>query len=189
MAVHKKRLGRGSRQNTVVKEAGISESAADMASAASGRSNTSPDAASVLSKSRHDKVGPDEDGQRIDNFLMRRCPGVPRSHVYRLIRKGEVRVDGKKIKQTRKLQNGELVRIPAIRIKPPEQVHVPDKLSSVIGAAVIFEHEDFLVVNKPAGIAVHGGSGLAFGLIDALRQCREEPKLELAHRLDRATSG
>jgi len=143
----------------------------------------------VVSKSRHHEVGIDEDGQRIDNFLLRRCPGVPRSHVYRLIRTGEVRVDGKKIKQTRKLKKGELVRVPAIRIKPPEQVHVPDKLCSAIGESVILEHADFLVLNKPAGIAVHGGSGLAFGLIDALRQYRDEPRLELAHRLDRATSG
>lgn len=189
MAVHKKRLGHEKRQNNGDKEIGVPKSTTDKSIGASDRSNTSPDTATVLSKSRHDKVGPDENGQRIDNFLMRRCPGVPRSHVYRLIRKGEVRVDGKKIKQTRKLQDGELVRIPAIRIKPSEKVRVPDKLSSVIGAAVLYEHEDFLVINKPAGIAVHGGSGLAFGLIDALRQSRDEPKLELAHRLDRATSG
>ncbi|MFK7853488.1 MAG: RluA family pseudouridine synthase [Granulosicoccus sp.] len=143
----------------------------------------------IQSKSRHERVSVDEDGQRIDNFLLRRCSGVPRSHIYRLIRKGEVRVDGKKIKQTRKLCTGEQVRIPALEVKASGQAVVPDNLAQVIGGAVLFEHEDFLVLNKPPGIAVHGGSGLAFGLIDGLRQHRHEPKLELAHRLDRATSG
>lgn len=144
---------------------------------------------SEVSKVRHARVSENEDGQRIDNFLIRRCQGVPRSHVYRLIRKGEVRVDGKRIKQTRKLVTGEQVRIPPIRMQAQETVRVPDRLARAAGRSVVFEHEDFLVVNKPAGIAVHGGSGLAFGFIDALRQQLEQPKLELAHRLDRATSG
>ncbi|ASJ72436.1 RluA family pseudouridine synthase [Granulosicoccus antarcticus] len=142
-----------------------------------------------LSKSRHESVTEDEDGQRIDNFLIKRCGGVPRSHLYQLIRKGDVRVDGKRIKQTRKLVAGEKVRIPPIRLQVSEVVKVPDKLARAAGRAVIFDHPDFLVVNKPPGIAVHGGSGLAFGFIDALRQQLDQPKLELAHRLDRATSG
>ena len=141
------------------------------------------------SKSRHVRVSEDEDGQRIDNFLIRRCTGVPRSHLYQLIRKGDVRVDGKRIKQTRKLVAGEQVRIPAIRQQASEVVKVPDKLAALAGRSIIFEHPDFLVVNKPPGIAVHGGSGLAFGFIDALRQQLDQPKLDLAHRLDRATSG
>lgn len=142
-----------------------------------------------LSKTRHERVSHDEEGQRIDNFLIRKCKGVPRSHIYRIIRKGDVRVDGRRIKQTRKLVAGEQVRIPAIRIDVESDARVPDKLAKAAGSSVLLEHDDFLVVNKPPGIAVHGGSGLAFGLIDALRQYREEPKLELAHRLDRATSG
>lgn len=145
--------------------------------------------ASSSSKTRHVRVSADEDGQRIDNFLLKRCSGVPRSHVYRLIRKGDVRVDGKRVKQTRKLVTGEQVRIPPIRVSEREAVHVPDKLAALAGRSILFEHEDFLIVNKPAGIAVHGGSGLAFGFIDALRQHLEQPKLDLAHRLDRATSG
>lgn len=144
---------------------------------------------SQLSKSRHERVSEDEEGQRIDNFLIKRCTGVPRSHVYQLIRKGEVRVDGKRVKQTRKLVAGEQVRIPPIRLQVSVHVKVPDKLALVAGQSVIFEHPDFLVVNKPPGIAVHGGSGLAFGFIDALRQQLEQPSLDLAHRLDRATSG
>ncbi len=141
------------------------------------------------SRPRHERVTADEDGQRIDNFLIKRCTGVPRSHVYRLIRKGEVRVDGRRVKQTRKLVAGEQVRIPAIQLQPQQDVTVPDKLAAAAGKAIIVEHPDFLLVNKPAGIAVHGGSGLAFGFIDAIRQHLKEPKLELAHRLDRATSG
>lgn len=189
MAVHRKRHPRQGQAGAIVERAGADEKADGTAAAGSDTPSEVPADDTVLSKPRHDRVGVDEDGQRIDNFLLRRCSGVPRSHVYRLIRKGEVRVDGKKIKQTRKLKCGELVRIPAFRTKPDEQVRVPDKLRRTIGEAVVFEHDDFLVLNKPAGIAVHGGSGLAFGLIDALRQYRDEPKLELAHRLDRATSG
>ncbi len=142
-----------------------------------------------LSKTRHERVTSDEDGQRIDNFLIRKCKGVPRSHIYRIIRKGDVRVDGRRIKQTRKLIAGEQVRIPAVRMAVDSETRVPDKLAKAAGTAVLLEHDDFLIVNKPPGIAVHGGSGLAFGLIDALRQYRDEPKLELSHRLDRATSG
>ena len=144
---------------------------------------------SQQSKSRHVRVSEDEDGQRVDNFLIKRCTGVPRSHLYQLIRKGDVRVDGKRIKQTRRLVAGEQVRIPAIRQQVSEVVKVPDKLAVLAGRSIIFEHSDFLVVNKPPGIAVHGGSGLAFGFIDALRQQLDQPKLDLAHRLDRATSG
>ena len=143
----------------------------------------------TLSKTHHVRVTADEAGQRVDNFLIRKCTGVPRSHLYRLIRSGDVRVDGRRIKQTRKLLEGEQVRIPTLHIEPETDVHVPDKLAAAVGSAILLEHEDFLIVNKPTGIAVHGGSGLSFGLIDALRQQRAEPGLELAHRLDRATSG
>ncbi len=143
----------------------------------------------TLSRSRHERVGEDQDGQRVDNFLIRHCPGVPRSHIYQMIRKGAVLVNGKRIKQTRKLVLGEQVRIPPVEIKAAGEVNVPTRLANVVGASVLLEHEDFLVVNKPAGVAVHGGSGLAFGLIDALRQHRNEKRLELSHRLDRATSG
>lgn len=154
-------------------------------------SRRAPDETSPMesTRARHERVTADEDGQRIDNFLIKRCHGVPRSHVYRLIRKGDVRVDGRRVKQTRKLVVGEQVRIPAIQMQPQDEVRVPDKLAAAASRAIIFEHPDFLLLNKPAGIAVHGGSGLAFGLIDAIRQSLQEPKLELAHRLDKATSG
>ncbi len=130
-----------------------------------------------------------EQGQRIDNFLLRRTPGVPRSHVYRIIRKGQVRVNGGRVKPTRKLAAGEMVRIPPMQLKRSGPVTVPDAMARTVAEAVVDEREDFLVLNKPAGLAVHGGSGLAFGAIDALRQARNEPDLELVHRLDRGTSG
>ena len=130
-----------------------------------------------------------EAGQRIDNFLIRRARGVPRSAVYRVIRTGQVRVNSGRVKPTRKLAVGDLVRIPPLQLKPSVDVTVPDSLAVDIEQRIIVEHADFLVVDKPAGIAVHGGSGLAFGLIDALRQIHQDPKLELVHRLDRGTSG
>ncbi len=130
-----------------------------------------------------------EEGQRIDNFLLRRAPGVPRSHIYRVIRKGEVRVNKGRVKPTRKLVAGDVVRIPPMQIKTGPDVRVPDKLAATVAASVFAESDDYLLLNKPPGLAVHGGSGLAFGAIDALRQARAEPGLELVHRLDRGTSG
>lgn len=135
------------------------------------------------------EVGEGEEGQRIDNFLLRRAPGVPKSHVYRIIRKGQVRVNGGRIKPTRKLEVGDMVRIPPMQLKKTGDVSVPDGLAKSIAEAVVEERDDFLVLNKPPGLAVHAGSGLAFGAIDALRQARNEPGLELVHRLDRGTSG
>lgn len=138
---------------------------------------------------RHERVGTGEDGQRIDNFLIRRAPGVPKSHVYRLIRTGDVRVDGKRVKQTRRLRVGEQVRIPALSVVERSTARVPDRLADELAASIVFEHDDFLALAKPPGIAVHGGTGLAFGAIDALRQALDRPSLELVHRLDRGTSG
>jgi len=134
-------------------------------------------------------VGAGEAGQRVDNFVIRRVPGVPKSHVYRLIRTGDVRVDGRRVRQTRRLAEGEQVRIPALRTRTRDTVRVPDALADELAASVVLERDDFLVVAKPSGIAVHGGSGLAFGLLDALRQRLDAPGLELVHRLDRGTSG
>jgi len=138
---------------------------------------------------RHERVTEHESGQRIDNFLLRRAPGVPKSHVYRVIRRGDVRVDGRRVKPTRKLVAGEQVRVPPMRLDVRGPIRVPDAVADALGAAVRLEENDFLLLDKPAGIAVHGGSGLMFGAIDALRQARGEPSLELVHRLDRGTSG
>ncbi|PSF07011.1 23S rRNA pseudouridine(955/2504/2580) synthase RluC [Marinobacter halophilus] len=138
-------------------------------------------------------VAVDEDmaGQRVDNFILARLRGVPRSVVYRIVRKGEVRVNKGRVKPDTRLQAGDVVRIPPIvQQSKPERVAPGDRVQSVMEAAVVFEDDDMLVVNKPSGIAVHGGSGLSFGLIEVLRSSRPQAKfLELVHRLDRDTSG
>ncbi len=142
------------------------------------------------SKAQTVTVSDGENGQRIDNFLLRRAHGVPRSHIYRIIRTGQVRVNSGRIKPTRKLQSGDLVRIPPMHLAPArDRISVPDKLANKLAASVIVEHMDFIAINKPAGIAVHAGTGLAFGAIDAIRQQRKDSALELVHRLDRGTSG
>jgi 23S rRNA pseudouridine955/2504/2580 synthase len=130
-------------------------------------------------------------GQRIDNFLLRQLKNVPRSVVYRIVRKGEVRVNGGRVKPDYKLELGDRVRVPPVRQDAQAAPKAPSQsLRDYIASTVIHEDRDLIVVNKPAGVAVHGGSGLAFGVIEALRAQRPELKeLELVHRLDRETSG
>jgi len=142
-----------------------------------------------LSRGYTSRIGEPEAGQRVDNYLLRRSPGVPKSHIYQLIRKGQVRVDGRRVKPDRKLQVGEQVRIPPMRLSKRETVRVPDDAAKKLAEAVVLDHPDFLVLAKPPGMAVHGGTGIVFGVIDALRQQFGEPGLELVHRLDRGTSG
>ncbi|MSQ91671.1 MAG: RluA family pseudouridine synthase [Gammaproteobacteria bacterium] len=137
-------------------------------------------------------AGPAGDGQRLDNFLLRELKGVPRSRVYRLLRRGEVRVNGGRAKPEYRLTADDLVRLPPIREASEQDgipARVPDSLQAVVRDALIHEDERILAFNKPAGLAVHGGSGLSFGLIEALRALRPDEPLELAHRLDRDTSG
>jgi len=124
-------------------------------------------------------------GQRIDNFLFRHLKGVPKSHVYRILR-GEVRVNKKRIDQTYRLQFGDILRIPPIRVaEKPDTSFIP-----ACEFPVLFEDEALLAIDKPAGTAVHGGSGVSFGVIEQLRRARPQAKcLELVHRLDRETSG
>lgn len=128
-------------------------------------------------------------GQRLDNFLMGLLPGAPRSVIYKIIRTGQVRVNGGRAKPATRLAAGDLVRIPPIRLPAPEQPGVPDSILQVLAAAVIHEDEDLLVLDKPAGVAVHAGSGVRWGVIDAMRQLRPGTSVELVHRLDRDTSG
>ncbi len=129
-------------------------------------------------------------GQRIDNFLLRELKGVPRSHLYRVLRRGEVRVNKGRVKADYRLQAGDLVRIPPLRRpEPSEPGRAPDAQRSRIEGSVLFEDDRLLVIDKPAGLAVHGGSGLSYGLIETLRQLRPGAELELVHRLDRDTSG
>jgi len=132
----------------------------------------------------------DEVGQRIDNFLLRTLSDVPKSRVYRMLRKGEVRVNGGRIKPTYRLEAGDEVRIPPYwRSRQTRETFIGSEQLSRVEAAIIFEDDDLLVLDKPAGIAVHGGSGVSFGVIEALRRLRPHDRLELAHRLDRDTSG
>ncbi len=135
-------------------------------------------------------VTADESGQRIDNFLMRHFKTVPRSRVYRLLRKGEVRVNRKRVDAEYRIQAGDEVRLPPVRIETDAQPGRPSSsLLELIERAVIFQDRHLLVIDKPAGVAVHGGSGMSFGVIEALRASRPRETLELVHRLDRDTSG
>ncbi|GAB59944.1 23S rRNA pseudouridine(955/2504/2580) synthase RluC [Rheinheimera nanhaiensis] len=137
------------------------------------------------------EIEPDFIGQRIDNFLLARLKGVPKSVIYRVLRKGEVRVNKKRIKPEYKLQQGDVVRIPPITVATQaEPVSVKLSLVKNLEQHILFEDNDLIVLNKPSGMAVHGGSGLQFGVIEALRALRPLAKhLELVHRLDRDTSG
>jgi 23S rRNA pseudouridine955/2504/2580 synthase len=135
-------------------------------------------------------VGEGNEGQRIDNFLRLRLKGVPKSRIYRILRRGEVRVNRGRIRQDYRLRTGDVVRIPPLRYgsAPPAAPH-PAVLER-IEASLLFEDAAVLVLNKPSGMAVHGGSGLSYGVIEALRALRPQaPFLELVHRLDRDTSG
>jgi 23S rRNA pseudouridine955/2504/2580 synthase len=141
---------------------------------------------------RRVRAGEGSAGQRLDNFLLRELGGLPRSRVYRLLRKGEVRVNGKRKQADYRLAADDEVRLPPVRLEPADGTalrRVPDALQDAVRAAIVHEDERVLVLNKPAGLAVHGGSGLAFGAIEALRALRPEESLELVHRLDRETSG
>ena len=137
-------------------------------------------------------ISDDEAGQRIDNYLLSKLKGVPKSLIYRIVRKGEVRINKGRIKPEYKLQAGDILRIPPVRISEKEQPQISNKLNKVnqLENQIIFEDDYLLAINKPSGIAVHGGSGLSFGVIEALRALRPEARfLELVHRLDRDTSG
>jgi len=135
-------------------------------------------------------VGANEDGQRIDNFLLKQLPGVPKSHVYRLLRSGQVRVNGGRAKAERKLVAGEQIRIPPVReVDKAQAIRPPDAVLNRLRAAIIHEDEHYLAINKPAGLAAHAGSGVPYGVIEAIRAWNKYEFIELAHRLDRDTSG
>jgi len=132
------------------------------------------------------EVGEEAAGQRIDNFLLRLSKGVPKSHVYRILRSGEVRVNKGRVGADYRLKPGDVVRVPPIRVS----ASVDKPLAPPRAFDVVFEDEAVIVLDKPAGVAVHGGSGVSFGVIEQLRRARPETRfLELAHRLDRETSG
>jgi 23S rRNA pseudouridine955/2504/2580 synthase len=137
------------------------------------------------------EISSDQAGQRIDNFLINLEKGVPKSRIYRALRKGEVRVNKGRIKQTYKIQSGDVIRVPPLRISAKEApAHVSESLRQQLTQSIIFEDDAMLVLNKPSGLAVHAGSQIQQGVIEALRVVRQDlPFLELVHRLDRDTSG
>jgi 23S rRNA pseudouridine955/2504/2580 synthase len=130
-----------------------------------------------------------KDGQRLDNFLSARLKGAPRSLIYRIIRKGQVRINGGRVKPATRVAAGDMIRIPPVRTSEDGPVDLPGWAISSISESIIFEHADLLVLNKPTGMAVHAGSGLTWGVIDVLRHLRPGTEIELVHRLDRGTSG
>ena len=135
-------------------------------------------------------VGDEAEGQRIDNFLLRMLKGVPKSHVYRILRSGEVRVNKGRVGPDARLVQGDVVRIPPVRTAAPAPRLNRSPTERPFRPAILFEDDALLAVDKPAGLAVHGGSGIALGLIEQLRASRPEARfLELVHRLDRETSG
>ena len=140
---------------------------------------------------RYVRAGEGDAGQRIDNFLLRVLKGVPRSHIYRILRRGEVRVNGGRVKSTYRLTTGDDVRLPPVRVAAARDGSAaPDRLTERLSRSIIYEDRLLIALNKPAGVAVHGGSGVAHGAIEVLRTMRpDEHELELVHRLDRDTSG
>ncbi len=147
-------------------------------------SRAAPVAADRVSRVR---VGPDSAGQRLDNFLLRLAKGVPKSHVYRVVRSGEVRVNRGRVGVDHRLEEGDEVRVPPMRVATRQEGPAPAPAAM---PPILFEDDYLIVVDKPAGWAAHGGSGIAYGLIERVRAARpNQPFLELAHRLDRETSG
>ena len=136
------------------------------------------------------KVPEDRSGQRLDNFLLGQLKGAPRSLIYKIIRGGQVRINGKRAKPDSRIEGGDEVRIPPVKIDQADPNRQPPQgMLDRLAASIVFEDKALLVVNKPSGIATHGGSGISFGVIEGLRALRPNEALELVHRLDRDTSG
>ncbi|MFC0821313.1 RluA family pseudouridine synthase [Moraxella marmotae] len=146
-------------------------------------------AISEFAKVNYLTVTSNQDGQRIDNFLLARLKGLPRSHLYKLIRSDEIRINGKRCKAHDKLTAGDVVRIAPIRLSVRDEPVVSQTFAKGLMARIVFENEGLLVLNKPHGMAVHGGSGESFGVIEAMRVASGKKYLELIHRIDKDTSG
>ena len=146
---------------------------------------------SALPKVVYVEITEDNSDQRLDNFLITRLKGVPKSHIYRIVRKGEVRVNKGRVDVKYRLVAGDIVRVPPVRVaERSEASYIPQGLQAALQQGILFEDEGFLIVNKPAGFAVHGGSGVSSGIIEGLRLLRPDAHfLELVHRLDKDTSG
>lgn len=142
------------------------------------------------SKVRIVAVPEDRDGQRLDNFLFNLLKGVPKTHVYRILRTGQVRVNGKRAKPDTRIAGGDQLRIPPVRVADPgTPAQASERSLESLKSRIVFEDRNFIAIDKPSGLASHGGSGIALGAIEQLRQLRPDESLELVHRLDRDTSG
>jgi len=135
------------------------------------------------------EVTQDRDGQRLDNFLSARLKGLPRSVIYRIIRTGQVRINGGRAKPATRLATGDIVRVPPAKIRENNTGDIPPAVIKLIGQTICYEGHGVMVINKPSGMAVHGGSGLPWGVVDVVRKLRPGLSVDLVHRLDRATSG
>jgi 23S rRNA pseudouridine955/2504/2580 synthase len=143
----------------------------------------------VSSKVNYVEVTQDRDGQRLDNFLTARLKGLPRSVIYRIIRTGQVRINSGRAKPATRLETGDMVRIPPASIRDNKSGDIPPAVMKLLGQSICYEGHGVMVVNKPAGMAVHAGSGLSWGVIDVVRKMRPGANVDLVHRLDRDTSG
>ena len=137
----------------------------------------------------HVEVSQDRAGQRLDNFLTARLKGLPRSVIYRIIRTGQVRVNGGRAKPATRLETGDMVRIPPVSVRDNKTGDIPAAVLQLLNQSVCYESHGVMVINKPAGMAVHAGSGLAWGVVDVVREMRPGRQVDLVHRLDRETSG
>jgi 23S rRNA pseudouridine955/2504/2580 synthase len=152
--------------------------------------DTTPNSSVPSPQVRRLQIGGEQAGQRVDNFLVRELKGVPKSRIYRLLRRGEVRINGGRVDATYRLQQGDEVRLPPVRVSVEDEQQPAQRLLSTLQDAILYEDDRLLVLNKPSGVAVHGGSGVLHGVIEGLRALRPKaPFLELVHRLDRDTSG
>ena len=143
----------------------------------------------VTSTVTHVEVSQDRDGQRLDNFLTARLKGLPRSVIYRIIRTGQVRVNGGRAKPATRLETGDMVRIPPATTRESGTGDIPPAVLQLLSRSICYEDQGVMVIDKPAGMAVHGGSGLAWGVVDVVRKLRPDKRVDLVHRLDRETSG
>jgi 23S rRNA pseudouridine955/2504/2580 synthase len=151
---------------------------------------THPAPSEARAGARTVRVPDDRTGQRLDNFLLGQIKGVPKSLIYKLVRSGQVRVNGGRAKAERKLEGGDEVRIPPVRVAEAGETPMPPKgFMDALDAAIVYEDARLLALSKPSGVASHGGSGVSFGAIETLRAMRPGQSLELVHRLDRDTSG
>jgi 23S rRNA pseudouridine955/2504/2580 synthase len=143
----------------------------------------------VTSSVSYVEVSQDRDGQRLDNFISARMKGLPRSVIYRVIRTGQVRVNGGRAKPATRLSTGDKVRIPPASLRENTTADIPPAVIKLLQHNILFESQGIMVVNKPAGMAVHAGSGLSWGVVDVIRKLRPNNNVDLVHRLDRETSG